>query len=255
MKIIIVLFFSSLFVSCVAQKPEGLYFDDQSTSFACIKNDSIAIGFKRSENDGLRYFYGTYTPNHDTIILGENLLRHENAIVDTMYTEYQGIEIQLYELFHGFNMGAPTEHDTIYYKLTEDSRVWWDYKFDSIGWVFSHNKPKAKSIDGIIQIPILITPIKNEFLIKGYVFFTEQILEIKPNTRYVIKQKEQKVYNQNQRPMVPQEVPIVYNPKKNQIEIMDNTSVSNQPYSTFQLKHIGKGVSCLGELRKRHPDL
>ena len=87
------------------------------------------------------------------------------------------------------------------------------------------------------------------------IFFTEQFLEIKPNTRYVIKQKEQKVYNQNQRPMVPQEVPIVYNPKKYQIEIMDNTSVNNQLHRTFKLKHIGKSSSCLGELRKRYPDL
>lgn len=153
-------------------------------------------------------------------------------------------------------MGAPTDHFDTFYQLTKDCRVWWIYQLDSKGNLFWSSQPDIKTIDGIIQIPIEAVsdsyPIDKELLVKGYVFFTEQILEIKPHTRYVIKQKN---YNQNNRPMIPQEVPIVYNPKNNQIEITESSSINYQPYRTFQLKHIGKGKSCLGELRIRYPDL
>lgn len=99
MKNIITIFVTLVCVSCSAQRLEGVYFDKQSTSFACIKNDSIAIVYKRSEWDGPCYFYGTFNRTQDTIVLNENLLRHKNAIVETLYTDYPGIEIQLYELY------------------------------------------------------------------------------------------------------------------------------------------------------------
>ena len=254
MKNIIILFVTLICASCVSQKADGLYCDSLSTSFATIKKDSIAIVYKRSEWDGPCYYYGTFKCIQDTIVLSENLLRHKNAVVDTLYTDYLGIEIQLFELLPNIPLGAPTDHFDTFYQLTKDCHVWWNYQLDSK--LFWKNQPNAKAIDGIIQIPIEVISdfytIDKEFLIRGYGFFTEQILEMKPHTRYVIKQKN---YNQNNRPMVPQEVPVVFNAKKNQIEITENSSINDKPYRTFQLKRIGKGNSCLGELRKRYPDL
>ena len=255
-KIILLILITSFCFSCAVQKPRGLYYDEKSGCMACVHNDSIAIVYKRSEWDGPCYFYGTFNRTQDTIVLNENLLRHKNAIVETLYTDYPGIEIQLYELYPDIPLGAPTDHFDTFYQLTKDCRVWWIYQLDSKGNLFWSSQPDIKTIDGIIQIPIEAVsdsyPIDKELLVKGYVFFTEQILEIKPHTRYVIKQKN---YNQNNRPMIPQEVPIVYNPKNNQIEITESSSINYQPYRTFQLKHIGMGKSCLGELRKRYPDL
>ncbi len=256
MKKIIILFITLVCSSCSTQRLEGVYFDNQSTSFACFKNDSIAIVYTRSVWDGSCYYYGTFNRRQDTIVLNENLIRHENAIVDTLYTDYPGIEIQLYELLPNIPLGAPTDHFDTFYQLTKDCRVWWNYQLDSKGALFWNNQPNVKSIDGVIQIPIEtisdLNSIDKELLIRGYGFFTEQILEIKPHTRYVIKQKN---YNQNNRPMIPQEVPVVFNAKKNWIEITESSSINDKPNRTFQLRHIGKGDSCLGELRKRHPDL
>lgn len=256
MKNIIILFTTLLCASCSAQKLEGIYYESQSTSFACIKSDSLALVYQRSEWDGLCYYYGTFNLIHDTIVLGENLLRHNNAIVDTIYTEYSGVEIQLYEQFPNIPIGKPTDHFDTFYHLTKDCRVWWNYQLDSKGTLFWRVQPNARAVDGIVQIPVE-TALRecsedNEFLIKGYGFFTEQILELKPHTRYIIKQKD---YNQNHRPMVPHEVPVRFDTKKNQIEITESATINDQPYRTFQLKHIGSAESCLGELRKRYPDL
>ena len=252
---IILSIFILICASCTNQKPKGCYFDDCSTSFVCIKNDSIAIGFKRSISDGLCYFYGTYNQNHDTIKLDKNLLRHENASVDTIYTDYPGIEIQFYELYPKINLGAPTENYSTFYQLAKDCIVWWNYDLNKRGFFFN-NPPNIKTDDGIIQIPMdtaLYHCSRNhEFLIHGYSIFTEQVLEIKPHTRYIIKQKDE---NQNHRPMYPLEGPIVYNTKKNQIEITESVSTNYQPPRTYQLKYIGSSDSCLGELRKIFPDL
>ena len=99
-----------LCTSCFAQSAEGLYKDMLSSSFVCVKNDSISIAYKRSEYDGPCYYYGTYRIVNDTILLGGNLLRHKNAIVDTVYTDYSGFEIQLFEQYPDIPMGAPVNH-------------------------------------------------------------------------------------------------------------------------------------------------
>ena len=257
MKRNVVVLLATLFcASCAAQKPNGLYCDGNLYSVVCIKEDSISIGFKRSEWDGLLYYYGTFSRTNDTIILKSNVLKHKNAIVIAELTDYSGIEIQLFELHLNMPLGAPTNHISTYYELTKDFRVWWNYQLDKKGLLFWNSKPNAKAVNGLIQIPMDIASkecaVDNEFLIGGYGFFTEQILEIKPHVRYIIKQK---TYKQNHRPMVPQEVPVVYNAKTNQIEITENSSINYEPYKTFKLKHVGEGESCLGELRKRYPDL
>lgn len=255
MKKIIILIVSFVCASCSAQRLEGLFFDNQSTSFACIKKDSIAIVYKRSEWDGPCYYYGNFNRIHDTIVLDKNLLRHDNAIVETLHTDYLGIEIQFYELYPDIPLGAPVEQFSTFYQLAKNCCVWWNYESDK-RLLFWRNQPNAKTTDGLIQIPMETAlnecSDNNEFLIKGYSIFTEQILELKPNTRYVIKQKN---YNQTIRPMVPQEVPVVFNKKKNQIEITENSTINDEPFRTFQLKYVGKVDSCLGELRKRYPDL
>lgn len=252
----LIVFTTLLCASCATQKLDGVYYDSQSTSFACIKSDSIALVYKRSEWDGPCYYYGTYNLIRNTIVLGENLLRHDNAIVDTVYTEYSGIEIQLYQQYPDIAIGAPTDHFDIFYELTKDCRVWWNYQLDSKGALFWRVQPNARAVDGIVQIPMETALSEcsedNEFLIEGYFFFTEQILELIPHTRYVIKQK---TYKQNIRPMVPQEVPVVFNARKNLIKITESSSINYQPKRTFRLKYIGPADSCLGELRRRYPDL
>ena len=256
MKNIIILITTLLCASCAVQKLDGVYYDSQSTSFACIRSDSVALVYKRSEWDDPCYFYGTFNRIHDTIVLGENLLRHDNAIVDTVYTEYSGIEIQLYELLPNIPIGAPTDHFDTFCELTKDIRVWWNYQFDSKWELFWRIQPNARAVDGIVQIPMETALSEcsedNEFLIKGYGFLTEQILELIPHTRYVIKQK---TFNQNNRPMVPQEVPVVFNARKNLIGITESYAINYQPKRTFRLKYIGPADSCLGELRRRYPDL
>jgi len=242
------------FSSCFAQCVEGLYKDTLSTTIVCVKNDSISIGYKRSEQDDLCYYYGTCHIRHDTIILDDNLLRHENAIVDTMYTDYPGIEIQLFEQYQDIPIGAPADRFSTFFLLTKNCSVWWDYQLDSKGRLFWQSLPDIKTNNGVIQLPIDTASYQNskEFLIKGYGFFTEQILEIKPHCRYIIKQKN---YNQNYRPMIPQEVLIEYNVPKNQIEITGNSSVDNQSSKVYIMKYNGEVKSCLKELLKRYPDL
>jgi hypothetical protein len=242
--------------SCFAQSVEGLYKDMLSSSFVCVKNDSISIAYKRSEYDGPCYYYGTYRIVNDTILLGGNLLRHKNAIVDTVYTDYSGFEIQLFEQYPDIPMGAPVNHFSTSFQQNMNFKVWWNYELDCKGLLFWRTQPNRTAIDGLIQIPIDTSlthcSANEEFLIQGYGFFTEQCLEIRPHVRYVIKQKD---YNQNYRPMVPQEVPVVYDSRKNQFEITESSTINNQPRRTFQLKYIGPTDSCFGELLKQYPNL
>ncbi len=246
-----------LLASCAAQKPKGLYIDEKSGCFVCMNYDSIAVGYKRNPSEKLLYyFYGAYTLEQDKIILSNNSLRFGNSIIVEEYTDYPGIEIQLYELQPYLVLGAPNKHiDSVYYQLANLCEVYFDFDsfYDNI--FYRKSKPSAKTSDGIIQIPMEKILSRNtnmiEFFILGCAnFFSEIKLVVKSHTRYVIKQKS--LYH---RPMIPQEVPVVYNAQTNQIEITENSSINYEPYRTFKLKHVGEADSCLGELRKRYPDL
>lgn len=254
---IIVLFSTFLFSSCAAQKPKGLYQDEASGCFACIHHDSIAIGYKRNPSEKiLLYYYGTYSLEQEKLNLSKNSLRYENAIIEEVDTDYPGIEILLFEQQPFLAFGASTNIDSTYYELAKHCELF--LEFDSLYRNVFKRGSKQNAIttdDGLIQIPMdtlsaNIDEITDFFIIGCANFFSEVRIIAQPHTRYVIKQKS--LYH---RPMVPHEVPIRFDAKKNQIEITESATINDQPYRTFQLKHIGPAESCLGELRKRYPDL
>ena len=256
-KIILLLLITSFCFSCAVQKPRGLYYDEKSGCMACVHNDSIAIGYKRNPSEKfLLYYYGKYTLEQNHVVLSNNDLRYNNMIIEKKYTDYPGIEIQLYEQQELIVFGQTNKHDSIYYQLANRCEVYLD--FDPFYQSIFTRKSKQKAIttdNGLIQIPMDTLTIKKDntvdFFILGCAnFFSEVKITPSPHIRYVIKQTS--LYH---RPMVPQEVPIVFNSKKNQIGITENSTINDEPYRTFQLKHVGKADSCLGELRKRYPDL
>lgn len=253
---IILAFIILLFESCAMQKPRGLFLDEESGCFACINQDSISIGYKRESTEkGLVYYYGKYSLEQDKIILSNNELRYDNMVIEESFSDYSGIEIQLYEQQKYFVFGAPTTIDSTFYQLSNRVEVYFSFDPFYKDIFMQRRKPDAKTTNGLIQIPMKDFHTNNsnniEFFIIGcYNFFSEVRITATPHTHYVIKQKS--LYN---RPMIPQEVPIVYNPGKKQIEIKESSSTNYQPHQTFQLKRIGKSTSCLGELRKRYPDL
>lgn len=177
-------------------------------------------------------------------------------VIEEEYTDYSGIEIQLYEQQPFLSLGAPTKVDSTYYQLANNCEVFTE--FDSLYHdIFSRkDKPNTlKTENGLIQIPIETITFDNkevfEFFIIGCAnFYSEVKITPTPHTRYIIKQKS--LYH---RPMIPQEVPVKYDAKENQIEITESSTINNQPYRTFKLKHIGATNSCLEELRNRYPDL
>ena len=257
-KYYLILLVTLLFVSCAAQKPQGLYYDEKSGSFACIHHDSIAIGYKRNPSEKLLiYYYGNFTLTQGKVTLNKNILRYENMAIEEEFTDYSGIEIQLYEQQPFLALGAPTKDDSTFFQLANNCEVY--LEFDSLYRNIFSKKGQLNALttdNGLIQIPIatLLTMDRNnmvEFVIIGCTnFFSEVKISIIPHTRYIIKQKS--LYH---RPMVPQEVPIKYNSEENQVEITENSTINNQPYRTFKLKHIGQTESCLGDLLKRYPDL
>ncbi len=257
MKKFLLLLITSFCVSCATQPPQGLYYDEKSGCMACVHHDSIAIGYKRNPSEKfLLYYYGNYTLEQRNIILSNNYLRYNNMIIEEKYTDYPGIEIQLYEQQKLIVLGKKNENDSIYYQLANHCEAYLD--FDPFYQSIFTGKRKHNAItthDGLIQLPMdsLTTKIDNtfDFFILGCAnFFSEVKITPSPHTRYVIKQKS--LYH---RPMIPQEVPVVFNAKNNQIEITESSSINDEPYRTFQLKYVGKVDSCLEELRKRYPDL
>ncbi len=176
--------------------PECIYSDVNTQSFVCIQNDSISIFLKEPLSDNASYFYGTYQRSNDTLYLSDNLLRSANAIVDTVYTDYPGTEIQLYELYVVSCLGCKEAkyQDSLYYELTTCSDLCWDYDKSFPGLWY---EPNLKANDeGLIQIPAgTLNNHENngsDLLIRGMYFYTKQRLYLKPHVRYVIKQKTKK---------------------------------------------------------------
>lgn len=176
--------------------PECMYSDPNTQSFVCIQNDSISIVLKTPLSDNTVYFYGTYQRSNDTLYLSDNLLKSINVIIDTVYTDYTGTEIQLYELYKVFCLDCKeaNNQDSLYYKLTKCSDLCWDYDKDfPKQWL----QPNLKANnEGLIQIPAgTLNNHENDgadLLIRGTYFYTKQRLNLKPHVRYVIKQKTKK---------------------------------------------------------------
>ena len=251
----IILAFIAICTSCVSQRPSGLYCCDKNGSCICINQDSISIFYEQSPNGLMQYYYGTFINKNDTIVLDDNLLKSNNAVIELSNTDYNGTEIQLYELFESFNLGAPTDKYTIYYDLSKGFDIFWNYNADCSSQLM-WKKANAKANDGLIQIPLdtimkidSTTHVKT--LIRGYSFYTEQMLLFKPYLRYTIKQK-----SRSQVPLVPQEMFIIYNKYFNQIDIITcEVFNSNSRCYRTKLSYARDCPSCLEELRKRYPEL
>ena len=257
MKTIITLLTILLCASCMAQRPQGMYYDETSGCFACICQDSISISHMRTPSGKfLVYYYGNYTLEQGKMLLFKNNLRYENYIIEELYTDFSGIEIQLYEKHPFLAFGAPTKVDSTYAQLSNHFKVYFEYDSLYRKAFFDRSNTNAIITDnGLLQIPMESLSVNEENIVEFFIlgcanFFSEVIISAKPHTRYVIKQKS--LYH---RPMVPQEVPIVYDPMKNQIEITESGSVNDQPPITYQLRYIGPSDACFGEFRKRFPDL
>lgn len=251
--LIIVLGIICIFYSCASKPIMGLYLDPTNKSFVIIQHDSISVYYQLFNSDNYSYFYGTYRCSDHTLYLSDNLLKSTNVVIDTVFTDYPGTEIQLYELYKIFGLGCKAEYeDSLYYKLTDSYSLCWDYdKNHPYLW----RKPNLKSNDdGLIQIPIeTIDTLENhkaEMLIQGMYFYTEQCLNLNPHVRYVIKQK-----SKYQWPLGKSEYYFIFDKKQKTI------SISPHPYrigetngvkgpETKVLKWQNKNTSCFEELKK-----
>lgn len=189
-----IILLSILFIlySCASKPIMGLYLDPTKNSFVNIQNDSISVYYQKNRSSNYSYFYGTYQYANDTLYLSDNLLKSTNAIIDTVYTDYSGTEIQLYELYVVFCLGCKEAkyQDSLYYELTTCSDLCWDYDKNFPGLWYEPNL-KANE-EGLIQIPPgTLNNNGNEeadLLIRGFSFYTEQRLALTPHVRYIIKQ-------------------------------------------------------------------
>lgn len=179
--------------SCASKPILGLYSDPAKKTLVNIQKDSIYVYYQIFNSDNYSYYYGTYRYANDTLFLSDNLMKSINAIIDTVYTDYPGTEIQLFELYKIFCLGCKEakNEDSLYYELTTSSNLCWDYDKDFPDLMC---EPNLKANDaGLIQIPPRIRINKEnegtDLLIRGINFYTEQSLTLKPHVRYVIKQK------------------------------------------------------------------
>ena len=150
-----ILIISVLCVSCATRKMDGLYSDDLSGCVTCIHHDSIAIGYKRVLSERLLFYYlGSYKLEQDKIVLSNNTLKYNNMIIEEVFTDYPGIEIQLFELVPDVVMGAPTRVDTTYYVLAKQCEIYFDFKPPYIEIFTGKHKPSFETKNGLIQIPL-----------------------------------------------------------------------------------------------------
>lgn len=240
--------------SCASKPIMGLYLDPTNNSFVNIQNDSISVYYQIFKTDNYSYFYGTYQYSNDTLYLSDNLLKSANAIVDTVYTDYPGTEIQLFELYSVFCLGCEEAkyQDSLYYELTTSSDLCWDYdkNFPSLWY-----EPNLKANDeGLIQIPPeTLNNNRNEdadLLIRGFFFFTEQHLALIPHIRYVIKQKSKYLW-----PLGKKEFYFVFDKEHNTISIsphpyrvVETNGVKGPETKVLEWRH--KSSSCFEELQK-----
>ena len=209
--VLIITVIVSLCMCFCSPKPiEKMYVDAETQSFVCAQNDSLFIYHKTSDSYNSSYYYGAFKRVGDTLLLFDNLLKSSNALIDTEYTDYNGTEIQLQELYYNIVCGGDAE-DSLYYRISQNSDLCWNYDKDyPCGW----RLPDLETKDGIIKIPAEtnLSDQDNcvELLIRGYNFYTEQCLELKPHTRYLIKQKSKR-----KQPLVPKEY-LFLNDDKNQ---------------------------------------
>lgn len=241
--------------SCAYKPIMGLYVDPTKKTLVNIQNDSISVYYQIFKTDNYSYFYGTYQYSNDTLYLSDNLLRSANAFIDTVYTDYPGTEIQLYELYIVFCLGCKEAkyQDSLYYELTTCSDLCWDYdkNFPDLWY-----EPNLKANDeGLIQIPPgTLKNNKNEeadLLIRGFSFSTEQRLALIPHVRYVIKQKSKYLW-----PLGKKEFYFVFDKEHKTISIsphpyrvVETNGVKGPETKVLEWQH--ESSSCLEELRKK----
>lgn len=254
--IIILLLLLYTFCSCASKPLEGLYLDPTRKTFVNIQHDSISVYYQLFNSDNYSYYYGAYRCSDDTLFLYDNLLKSTNVVIDTVFTDYPGTEIQLYELYVALCLGCHEENkrdeDEFYYQPTKAFSLCWDYDKDFPAlW----REPNLKSDkDGLIQIPIetidTLEDHKAEMLIQGMYFYTEQRLCINPHVRYVIKQK-----SKYQWPLRKQEYYFVFDKKQKTISIsphpyriVETNGVKGPEVKVLEWQH--KSSSSFQELKK-----
>ncbi|MBQ3710744.1 MAG: hypothetical protein II887_08575 [Bacteroidales bacterium] len=252
----LIILFCALFIfySCAPKPIMGLYLDPAQKTFVNIQNDSISVYYQKNRSSNYSYFYGTYQYANDTLYLSDNLLKSTNAIIDTVYTDYPGTEIQLYELYVVFCLGCKEAkyQDSLYYELTTCSDLCWDYDKNFPGLWYEPNL-KANE-EGLIQIPPgTLNNNGNEeadLLIRGFSFYTEQRLALTPHVRYVIKQKSKYLW-----PLEKKEFYFVFDKERKTISIsphpyrvVETNGVKGPETKVLEWRH--KSSSCFAELKK-----
>ena len=245
-------------INCMAQKPSGVYWDEKSNIFFAIKNDSISIGYGEPFAPGSQssFYYGNYKFDDGEMKLCQNLLNGENAIVESDYVDFEGVEIVGYSLVRNFSMGAQLNKDDIqlFYCPARKVRACIDVD-DTISELdILRLKELLYSEDGIIRISKeMIDELNNSTVncwIDCFDYTAILSMEMKPHTRYSIKQLYVSDF-----PLDINQILIIYSKDNDTIYVTPSIYWSTEGFPLHHLKRVRDCKSCLGELRKHYPKI
>lgn len=236
--------FLFLLLNCVSQcqqNPCFVYKEVHDKGFACVKDDTISFVLPQGD-----YYYGTYHKQDSFICVHNNLLTNRNHFLETNKCDSSKMEIEITFLMKDYGYGHVDHPDTnIYVEKAKRIVVFYD----------NDNQIRISDTTGIVsfdkkELYLLGDTLSCFIFVDGMNFRTEAVLPTSQGKRYNIIQK---CYNMNPfgtkqaRPYT--YTPNIYFKNNNKSIIFD---YGDQLLEYFQ---VSLGQSCLGELRKRYPDL
>lgn len=250
-KYIIIILLLNLHFVANAQKPNGLYIDDNTGSFICVKDDSISIGYGEpfKQCSAAKFYYGQYRMIDYRVTLVKNLMSKSKVFVKSEHTDYQGVEIAVFNLYKNFNIGAPGTNDSMWYVLSNYSELFLDF-IDTISNQQNLNRVGLKAKNGIIQIPIdTLRKFENseiECLIDCYRYIIRIPLSMQTNVRYLLKERYP-----SDSPLDIEDLMIIYDKCSNSFYTCFDDGIPH----ICHLKRKCRAKSCLDELRRYYSDL
>ena len=230
------------YVSRCQQNMCLLYKEAHGDGFVCIADDTISFVLSSGE-----YYYGACQIQDSLIVLQNNLLSNKNHHIEVSECDSTKMEIEMTFLAKHFGYGRVNNPDTNTY-TEKANRIIVFYDNDDQFKISDTNGVVSFTMDELMGLGDTLSCF---VFVDGFPFRTEIRLPVSSGKKHTIQQKRYDMHpfgTIKGRPYTYIFQTFFRRGKETIVFQYGNNQC-------VEFVYVGKGQSCLGELRKRYPDL